>query len=401
MTLRILFLLAALILCACSPKNSEHSDEKDELAEQIEQSNLKQDLLLDVFLFGSEYHRLKDGGRKIKNPFYNPQRADNALKVFLRSLNLTRVDKFQEINNPLANPEAYFEGLNLGAIAKPDDSFYDKLKIAGEKFTIKYNAITDEAKKNKCFKNLSAKKSGFYEDGATALQLSLYYQGFNPEFAKSTIYENKYGGMDQPPLNMTPTDDDLKIDVAVRDAQKAYNYALLNSTLFDTSNYANLCLNGIGTKKNADIAALVFSKSKTWNMTAEEIRKSEGKLAWDLREYFLPLYAYMLYHGLGVKKDVAKCDAILELEIYNQCWKNFYCGWFVPKDFDFAIHCLELLNAKSYKSDAKNNAQNCGEARLNSPSYYLIKIYEGKYNPKHKNPKKAQHWKGVHKNKKA
>ena len=103
----------------------------------------------------------------------------------------------------------------------------------------------------------------------------------------------------------------------------------------------------------------------------------------------------MLYHGIEVKKDKAKCDAILMIPIYNECWKNFYCGWFAPKDFEFAVYCLELLNGKVSKGKLEEVLKNIEDKPLKLPSEYLAEIYEGKFNPKHKDSKKASYWRDI------
>lgn len=397
MIIRNLTLALALLLAACAANAPDGSPISGEIAALEKQAYAQNDLAALIFLWDSEYFTVKGSNAKVKNPLFNPQKANVAIEVFLRSVNLSRADEFAEIQNPLANPEPRFANVkqNLKKIAEPGEEFYAKLKICGENFCGEYNGIVKEAKADKSFENFQSAKSGFYKSGSTALQRSLYFQGFNPEFCRPAAYENKFGGMDFPPLNMTPSDADMKADASPRDAEKAYKYALLNSTLFDTTNYANLRLNGIGADKNPEAAALLFSKSIFWNLTAAEISalKDKSNLRWESREYFLPLYAYMLYRGLGVKKDAAKCDAILALPIYNECWKNFYCGWLVPKDFDFAIYCLELLNKKFLEEGSAKAAQNAEGRALKPPSELLAEIYAGKFNPKHKDPAKASRWK--------
>ena len=83
------------------------------------------------------------------------------------------------------------------------------------------------------------------------------------------------------------------------------------------------------------------------------------------------------------------------IPIYNECWKNFYCGWFAPKDFEFAVYCLELLNEKVSEGNLEEVLKNIEDKPLKLPAEYLAEIYEGKVNPKHKDPKKASYWRNI------
>lgn len=357
-----------------------------------------------IYAYGSKTFMSEDAmGYDViyENPLYDFNGMKKYVNPYLRMKNLRSADVFEKIVNPFETPENDFATLarcKKSYFGKSDDALFDYLKTAGKEFAAHYNRIADMANEDKTFENLETEDvpPSFNKRGSTALQRSLYYQGFNPEFCIPMTYGNKYGGMDFPPLNMTPSDADLKRAIFPRDVKKAFEYSLLNSTLFDTTNYANLCFNGIGTEKDPVRAALIFSDSIFWNATAQEISnpKNLKDFEWDARTYYLPLYAYMLYHGIGVKKDKDKCDAILKYAIYNECWKNFYCGWFVPRDFDFAIYCLELADnispdlwvGKDPKDDFRQNI-------IFTPAQTLADIYSGKYNPEHTNQEKALFWK--------
>ena len=396
-----LFLIFIFLYSACYAEKSIKEVQACNTIEKIKSENvIQKGLINSIYFLNTEYFVLEGENKKIKNPLYSPERARDYVNVLIKSFNLSRVDVLEKISD-------YYAHMVENRVSKlieeykelwtPSKDFFDRLNLINKDFAKRYNNIVSMAEKDKTFDDIIYRKQGFYEPGNTSLQRSLYYQGFNPEFCKSMIYENKYGGMDQPPLNMTPSDADLKTDIVPRDAKKAYEYAILNSTLFDTSNYANLCLNGIGTEKRPDIAALVFSCSVFWDWSTDDIikPKDEADFWWETREYFLPLYAYMLYHGIEIKKDKAKCDAILMIPIYNECWKNFYCGWFAPKDFEFAAYCLELLNKKVSEGKLEEVLKNIEDKPLKLPSEYLAEIYEGKFNPKHKDHKKASYWRDI------
>ncbi len=395
-----LFLIYIFLYSACYAEKSVKEVQAYNMIEKAKAENVIQAGLINaIYFLNTEYFVLEGENRKIRNPLYSPEQARDYVNLLIRTLNLSRVDVLAKMIDEIHMVEICVSKLvkKYKELWTPSKDFYDRLKLISKDFTKRYNNIVAMAEEDKTFDGFIYKKCGFYEPGNTSLQRSLYYQGFNPEFCKSMIYENKYGGMDQPPLNMTPSDEDLKTDVVPRDARKAYQYAILNSTLFDTSNYANLCLNGIGTEKRPDIAALVFSRSVFWNWSAEDIvkQKKEAAFRWDTREYFMPLYAYMLYNGIEIKKDKAKCDTILMIPIYNECWKNFYCGWFAPKDFEFAVYCLELLNKKVSEGNLEEILKNIEDKPLKLPAEYLAEIYEGKFNPKHKDPKKASYWRDI------
>ena len=306
-----LFLIYIFLYSACYAEKSVKEVQAYNMIEKAKAENVIQAGLINaIYFLNTEYFVLEGENRKIRNPLYSPEQARDYVNLLIRTLNLSRVDVLAKMIDEIHMVEICVSKLvkKYKELWTPSKDFYDRLKLISKDFTKRYNNIVAMAEEDKTCDGFIYKKCGFYEPGNTSLQRSLYYQGFNPEFCKSMIYENKYGGMDQPPLNMTPSDEDLKTDVVPRDARKAYQYAILNSTLFDTSNYANLCLNGIGTEKRPDIAALVFSRSVFWNWSAEDIvkQKKEAAFRWDTREYFMPLYAYMLYNGIEIKKDKAE-----------------------------------------------------------------------------------------------
>lgn len=236
-----------------------------------------------------------------------------------------------------------------------DEALLSFVSAVDKSLVAEYNTLIDMANADRTFDALLTDDVPpiINKRGSTAMQRSLYYQGFNPEFCVP-VYENRDFGEDFPPLNMTPSYSDLKREIVVRDAKKAFEYSKIASTFFDSSNLMNLYFNGIGTEKNVLIAANIFPSAFTFSV--DEIKKPKNKelLIGYARSLYLPLYAYMLYHGIAVEKDREKCDAILSLPIYIECWKNFYCGWFVPKDFDFAVYCLELVYKSAVESEKRN-----------------------------------------------
>ena len=275
-----LFLIFIFLYSVCYAEKSAKEVQAYITVEKLKTENLIQKgLISSIYFLNTEYFVLEGENKKIKNPLYSPQKARDYINLLIRTFNLSRVDALAKISD-----HTYLVKNRVSDLIKeyqelwtPSKDFFDRLNLISKDFTKTYNSIVYIAENDKTFDGFIYKKPGFYRPGNTSLQRSLYYQGFNPEFSKSTIYDNKYGGMDQPPLNMTPSDEDLKANIVPRDEKMAYQYAMLNSTLFDTSNYANLCLNGIGTEKRPDIAALVFSRSVFGDWSAEDIVKQKKR----------------------------------------------------------------------------------------------------------------------------
>lgn len=224
---------------------------------------------------------------------------------------------------------------------------------------------------------------------ASALQKSLFYQGFLPEFFNDTefLLELDYTYAFNEDLNP----EDLKKDIEIIDAKKAFQFAQEAYFLPEKSmnfenrdcdyigdgkrcarmargNLANCYLSGIGVEKDVDKAMDILKKSPLFDCkSATEIsyNMQHGNKSIDILDYYPPLIAYLYYNGIGVEKDIEKCNAILLTGKYPRCWENFYVGCFVPKDFDFAIYCLKIYDEKWADE-------------------IIVKIYAGEYNPKHK-----------------
>ena len=56
---------------------------------------------------------------------------------------------------------------------------------------------------------------------------------------------------------------------------------------------------------------------------------------------------------------------------------------------------LELLNKKVSEGKLEEVLKNIEDKPLKLPSEYLAEIYEGKFNPKHKDHKKASYWRDI------
>ena len=210
-----------------------------------------------------------------------------------------------------------------------------------------------------------------------ALELSLYYQGFSPNIVGAfDQYDEHYTPWRT--YNEVPRGTDLKSHIKIRDAAKAFEYAEIaveskDYLVLKESNLANLFLNGIGIPK--DVAKAIETLNEATFPPDFKPVKIEDRGTSIPREIYAPQIAYLYYKGMGVEKDVEKCNEILE-KYGVFAWRNFYSGYLVPKDFDFAIYILEQ----------RNEFWAAG---------ILSEIYSGKYLPEHANNEKAEHWRQI------
>ena len=209
---------------------------------------------------------------------------------------------------------------------------------------------------------------------STDLQKSLVYQGFFPEFSNDTDFLIEMDYLYS--FNEDVNPDDLKMDIEVVNPQKAFEFAkraYLPEEGYTTKrarmaggNLANCYLSGIGTERNVAEAVKILKNSPIFKDSIPEIL-NQSCMKNKARFYYPPLIAYLCYKGIGVEPDIERCNAILRSGVFPYCWQNFYIGYLVPKDFDFAIYCLKILDEKWADE-------------------IIIKIYAGEYNPKHKDP---------------
>ncbi len=209
--------------------------------------------------------------------------------------------------------------------------------------------------------------------------LSMYYQGFSKRifdyWAKPA--KHHHVGAD------IPSDEDLKTKVKIRDAAKAFEYAkkyysAQETMTYEVANMANIYLQGIGTEKNIQ-KVLEILRTKT----PEDFRRFETQnFEFDGFRFATPLVAYLYHHGIGVGKDFEKRDAILNEHALELAWRNFYCGYLVPQDYELAIYCLER-RSDFWAADE------------------LVKIYSGEYLPEHKDEAKANYWRPIFQSRRA
>lgn len=215
---------------------------------------------------------------------------------------------------------------------------------------------------------------------ATNLQKSLFYQGFYPEFFYNDDFRLEVDYSTN--FNQFIYDEYLGKDRHIRDAKKAFELALKDSkkerfqkSSMANSNLASLYLSGIGTEKSVEKALEVLAENPLFDMSIADILNNTVNLG-RCNSGSAVVVAYLHYYGVGVEKNIEKANAILEIHNAKISWRNFYAGYLVPQDFDFAIHCLE--QSEEYWASA-----------------VLKDIYKGKYADKDIDEEKALYWEEV------
>ncbi len=209
--------------------------------------------------------------------------------------------------------------------------------------------------------------------------LSMYYQGFSD---KVFDYEKKPANHHHVGPDI-PSDEDLKTKVKIRDAAKAFEYAkkyysAQETMTYEVANMANIYLQGIGTEKNIPKTLEILR-----TFIPGDFRWYEPpNFKFDGFRFATPLVAYLYHHGIGVEKDLQKRDTILDEHALELAWRNFYCGYLVPQDYDLAIYCLER-RSDFWAADE------------------LVKIYSGEYLPEHKDEAKANYWRPISQSRRA
>ncbi|MBQ6534564.1 MAG: hypothetical protein IJI37_05275 [Opitutales bacterium] len=174
-------------------------------------------------------------------------------------------------------------------------------------------------------------------------------------------------------FNEVPFDEDMLKPSKIRDAQKAYEYAArevarggYRKCFMAVPLLAVMHLQGIGTPKNIPKAVELLRGHDFFE---------PAKDYFDARERFPQLIAYLYYRGIGVEKNEAKAREILKrhARFHKKAWRNFYCGYIAPKDFEFSVFILE----------------NIGEAWAANA---LADIYSGKYSLADADDKKRDMW---------
>lgn len=177
-----------------------------------------------------------------------------------------------------------------------------------------------------------------------ALELSLYYQGFDTEKVMYCldgildILDYDHRNIDEIPHNS-----ELVGVRKIRDAKKSFEYA----------------------------------------QKAYELRNNHALIISNLAAHYIS--------GIGVEKDLSKISELENAERWLS-WKNYYIGKFAPFDRKHAISLLE----KGIVSNIKGIKWIIRKPDEKLASYYLYLIYSGQLNPEDKDLEKAKYWKSVH-----
>ena len=197
-----------------------------------------------------------------------------------------------------------------------------------------------------------------------ALELSLYYQGWAPE-----VVFFRFDEKISPILLAIPTKKEMTQNVKMRDKEKARYWAEKHTCGRYFTKILAFC----------NLSNLLYSK----NPTTEEAKEFYFRCflfyhsldsSWDDEIYGCgSVYAHALHKGtMDVPVDLEAFHKILT-HSNHLLWRNFYSGFFAPKDKEFAKYILSL-----------------------SPNYWdmqeLSDIYKGKYDSSDVNPKLAEYW---------
>ena len=221
----------------------------------------------------------------------------------------------------------------------------------------------------KYMESLATQKEDSKERTFRALELSLYYQGWAPE-----VVFFRFDEKIKDSLLAVPTKKEMVMDVKMRDKEKALRWA--RESIEKRGRYPDR--NPLGF---LNLANLIYSK----NPTKKEIEEFNEKYFWfkfdifdfDGRLSFAlgagGVFAYSLYKGdMNFPIDIEMCQRILERS-NHLLWRNFYSGFFAPKDKEFAKYIL------SRSTDYWD-------------MFALVDIYKGKYDSSDANPEFVKYW---------
>lgn len=184
-----------------------------------------------------------------------------------------------------------------------------------------------------------------------ALELSLYYQGFDPDknlYYLDEIYDDV--------ITTVPFNSELVGTRKIRDAKKAFEYA--------------------------KIAYELLTRESISSLDEHEGGAYMGSM-------FVANLASLYISGIGVEQDLTKKNVLIR---YNKLlsWRNYYIGKFAPLDKKYAISLLEngIISIFEYLPYAKPKKE--------YSSYILYLIYNGEFDPNDKDLEKAKYWKNIH-----
>lgn len=209
------------------------------------------------------------------------------------------------------------------------------------------------------------------ENSRRALELSLYYQGWAPEFVFF-----RFDKRIVPDLLAFPTKSEMRKmpnPPKMRDKQLALKWAKIS---MEGGHYF------VHTLEFCNMAFLLYSE----NPTPQEItRFGELHNGFDLDIFgdstFTGsdnygcggIYALAFRNGtMGFPRDIYRSDNIIKRS-NHMLWRNFYIGFLVPQDRDFAIYILS-------------------RSRDFWDMQALADIYKGEFDPKDANKELADYW---------
>ncbi len=213
------------------------------------------------------------------------------------------------------------------------------------------------------------------KDWQRALEISLYYMGYPEEDIFFRFNWQKLSD----DFNDVPNDFEMRYNPQIKDAKLAYNWAKIASEGYKGERFyasgspyyyfAYLSVEGIGTKRSIDEFNKAYKHFIFWSKEPPYDRSEFGGI-----------FAYTFFYGNDeIKKDTELSEKIIKKLLFPKyTWKNFYCGFMLPKDRAFAIYVLECSVKRNASIDAYRHA------------YFLSEIYKGSYDPADKNDDKLK-----------
>ncbi len=213
------------------------------------------------------------------------------------------------------------------------------------------------------------------KDWQRALEISLYYMGYPEEDIFFRFNWQKLAD----DFNDIPNDFEMRFNPIIRDEKLAYKWAKISAEEYRKENFyasgspyyyfAYLNIEGIGTKRDID----KFNDAYNYFIFLSKEPPYENS-------QFGGIFTYTFFYGNDeIKKDPELSEEIIKTQLFSKyIWKNFYCGFMLPKDKAFAIYVLECSVKRNASIDTYRYA------------YFLSEIYKGVYDEADKNDDKLK-----------
>ena len=209
------------------------------------------------------------------------------------------------------------------------------------------------------------------KDSLRAMELSLYYQGWNPEFVffrfDRKIAQDLLSFPTKTEMRKMPNPPRMRDKkLALKWAEISVKGKIIFDEVLEFCNLANLLYSENPTKKEVERFAKIYS-----DFCLDVF--CDAAFAGSVNYGCGGVYALAFRRGtMEFPVDMAMCEKVIRYS-NHLLWRNFYTGFFVPQDREFAIYILS-------RSDDFWDKQ------------ALADIYRGDYDPRDANGKLADYW---------